>query len=128
MRRVGTSPPTRVDDDVYADAKSAASSMSRSTAQQLSHWARLGREVEASGIAAAAVRAVLEGRADYDRLDVVQQAAVRAAWDEGMEQARAGLDLVTRFRAEGRTWVAVDDDGRLVRYHPDGTTTAVHAP
>ncbi|CAN5744287.1 ParD-like family protein [soil metagenome] len=125
---MGTSPPTRLDDDVYADAKSVAVTMSRSTAQQLSHWARIGREVEASGMSTAAVAAVLNGRADYDDLDEISQAAVRAAWDDRMDKARDDLDLVREFQVEGRTWVALDDVGRVVRHHPDGSTDILNEP
>lgn len=125
---MGISPPTRLDDDVYADAKSVAVTMSRSTAQQLSHWARIGREVEASGISTAAVAAVIDGRADYDDLDGISQATVRASWEDQMDKARDDLDLVKEFRVQGRTWVVLDDVGRVVRHHPDGSTDILNEP
>ncbi|MCP4223016.1 MAG: hypothetical protein GY773_06715, partial [Actinomycetia bacterium] len=38
------STPIRIDAELYASAADAASLMSRSTAQQVAHWARVGRE------------------------------------------------------------------------------------
>jgi len=46
---MATTSPTRVDDDLYASAKLVGEVMSRSAAQQLARWARIGRELEASG-------------------------------------------------------------------------------
>ncbi len=42
---------------------------------------------------------------------------VRAVWAERMAAYRDGLDLTKRFAAEGRTWVELDDDGRVVEHH-----------
>ena len=42
--------PTRVDDDLFAAAKAAGALQSRSAAQQITHWARLGRQLEGSGV------------------------------------------------------------------------------
>lgn len=41
--------PTRVDGDLFDAAKSVGAIASRSAAQQISHWARIGRE--ARGVA-----------------------------------------------------------------------------
>ncbi len=45
---MATTSPTRIDDDLYASAKLAGDVQSRSASQQLAHWARIGREIEAS--------------------------------------------------------------------------------
>jgi hypothetical protein len=55
-----------------------------------------------------AVASVLAGEALYDGLGVVEQAAVRAVWDERIAVRRAGLGLVAEFRAAGRRWVESD--------------------
>lgn len=39
--------PTRIEHDLYDGAKTVGSTMSRSAAQQINHWARIGREIEA---------------------------------------------------------------------------------
>ena len=118
-------PPTRLDEDLYASAKAVAEVMSRSTAQQLSHWARLGREVEASGLTVSVARQVLAGRASYDEVSPTAQAMVRATWDEQFAQSVAELDLSSEFAAEGRSWVELDEDGNVVRRHADGRVERV---
>lgn len=107
--------PARIDDDLYASAKLAGSVQSRSASQQVAHWARIGREIEASGtIGVREVHEVLAGSRSYDQLSATQQAEVRAEWSERMDARRDALDLVDRFTAEGRTWVELDDEGNVV--------------
>ncbi len=66
---------TRIDDDVFAAAKISAAEMSRSAAQQINHWARIGRELEATrGITLHRIREVLAGRARYVELDLMATA------------------------------------------------------
>lgn len=111
---MAVSPPTRLDDDVYAAARTAAAAQSRSVAQQLSHWARLGRELEAGGLASADATRVLTGAASYDDIAGPAQAIVRAAWDDQIDTAIGDLDLPGRFAAAGRGWVDADDDGNPI--------------
>ncbi len=97
---------------------------SRSAKQQLDHWARVGRAVSAHTSAARRrVEAALEGSLPERELSpderVVFNAEVDATISEAARTARFGEVLAAR----GVTTVALDDDGRLVRYHPDGTTT-----
>ncbi len=116
------SPPTRLDGELYEDARAVAPVMSRSTSQQIAHWARIGRELEASGsVSPAAVTEVLAGRRSYDGLGAYDQAAVRAEWAELMKARRESLDLASRFEAEGRPYATLDDGGEVVVHH-DGPT------
>lgn len=109
------SAPTRIDEDLFAAAKSAGELLSRSAAQQINHWARIGRELEASrAVSTRDVAAVLAGRASYDDLGTREQAIVRAEWDERMATLRADLDLAEEFTAAGDTWVEADAQGRTV--------------
>ena len=109
-----TTMPTRVDGDLFAAAKSSGALHSRSAAQQIVHWARIGRELEASGgVSHRDVEAVLSG-GSYDVLEEREQAVVRGVWDEQVAERLASLDLSDRFRADGVEWVEADVDGRLV--------------
>ena len=111
--------PTRIDEDVTSAAKAAAELLSRSTAQQVNHWARIGRELEASkSVSQRDIAEVLGGRTAYDALNVREQAIVRAEWNERMAALREGLDLAAEFSAAGETWVEADDDGRVVEHAP----------
>lgn len=57
---------------------------------------------------------VFAGRASYDGLEPKEQAVVRVEWFERMRAYREELDLTERFVAEGRAWVELDDDARVV--------------
>lgn len=106
--------PVRIDRELDASAREAARMMSRSVAEQVSHWARLGRELERSPtVSLAAVQAVLTGQQSYDRLNAPEQAVVRTAWDEQLADKLNALDLAAAFRAEGHSYAELDEHGRL---------------
>jgi hypothetical protein len=56
---------------------------------------------------------VLEGRGGYDKLNVQEQAIVRANWAEGIEAARKGLRLDRILAAQGREIVELDAKGEV---------------
>ena len=112
---MGTTSPARIDDDVYAAAKLVGALMSRSASQQVAHWARIGRELEAAeSVSHTRIAEVLAGAQSYDGLNDEEQAAVRAEWSERLTARRERLDLAAEFGAAGRTWVELDDDGNVV--------------
>lgn len=107
--------PVRIDGELFESARASGTALSRSAAQQLSHWARLGRELEASPqVSSRDVDRVLAGKQPYDSLTDPEQAVVRAGWDERVDLARADLDLATEFRAAGDTWSEAGADGTIV--------------
>ncbi len=115
-----TSTPIRIDAELYAAATSAAPLMSRSTTQQIAHWARIGRELEASpGISVDDIAHVLRGAKEYDALNTEEQAVVRAFWAEKMAALASALRLDRKFAAEGRPYVELDDSGSVVRVDPE---------
>jgi hypothetical protein len=112
--------PTRIDEDVATAAKAVGELLSRSAAQQVNHWARVGRELEASKtVSHQDIAQVLGGRTSYDALNVREQAIVRAEWGERMTALRATLDLAAEFTAAGQGWVEADDQGNVVERSPD---------
>jgi hypothetical protein len=111
--------PTRIDEDVARAAKAAGALLSRSPAQQVNHWARIGRELEASkSLSQRDIAQVLAGRSSYDALNAREQAVVRAEWSERMTALREGLDLAAEFSAAGQPWVEADQDGNVVARKP----------
>lgn len=117
-----TTSPTRIDTDVLEAAKAAGAIASRSASQQVSHWARLGKQIEeANAINPKAIARVLAGKEHYDTLAEFDQAAVRAAWDEGIEGVIGSLDYEEQFRAAGESWAEADDQGNLVIRDVPGT-------
>jgi hypothetical protein len=116
---------TRVDDDLMAAAKLLGGTMSRSAAQQLSHWARIGLELERSAaVSHADIVAVLSGRRDYDQLSDEEQAVVRAEWAQRLAARIDAVDLRETWAERGQGYVGLDDDGNIVHHAADGTTTA----
>lgn len=108
--------PTRIDDELYESAKVVGRHMDRSASQQLAHWARIGRELEAGAtVSMRAVADVLVGAGDYDHLGAEEQAVVRTAWGERVAARLATLDLAATFSDEGRSYVELDDAGTVVR-------------
>lgn len=107
--------PMRVDGDLFDAAKAVGAVVSRSAAQQISHWARIGRELEASPHTSPRdIQRVLAGQASYDALGALGQAVVRANWDEQMAERRARLDLAAEFTRAGRSWTEADEQGRTI--------------
>lgn len=112
--------PTRIDSDLFDAARSAGEASSRSAAQQLNHWASIGRALEASGtLSHRDIERVLAGDGSYDALAEREQAVVRATWDERMASGIAGLNFEQEFRSDGESWSEADDEGRAVTRNAD---------
>jgi hypothetical protein len=107
--------PTRVDGELFDAAKSIGAVNSRSAAQQISHWARIGREFESSGrVSQRDIEHVLAGDGSYDALGEREQAIVRASWDEQVAARIAALDFEAELAEAGETWSEADDAGQLI--------------
>jgi hypothetical protein len=107
--------PTRIDQELFEAAKAAGELHSRSAAQQLDHWARVGRELEASpSVTHDEIARVLAGQAAYDALSDRAQAFVRASWSEQAAERIGALDLEGQLRATGQPWAEADADGNVV--------------
>ncbi len=110
--------PTRIQSDLSEAAKQASEVHSRSAAQQIDHWARIGRELEASpAVTYDQVARVLAGTASYDALGETAQAVVRAQWDEDIAERAAAPDLAAEMTAAGDSWAEADAEGKLVVRH-----------
>lgn len=114
-----TSSVTRVDSDVVESARHFGTAMSRSVSQQVTHWARIGRELESGpSVSQREITQVLAGHRSYDDLDSEQQAVVRADWSERIEDRIGELDLAEEFSSQGRAYSELDEQGRVVRRTP----------
>lgn len=108
--------PMRVDGELFEAARSIGAIASRSAAQQISHWARIGRELEnAPGTSLSDVQRVLAGDSGitYDNLNVTDQAVVRASWDEGVADRLSQLNFAEKFTREGSSWSEADEQGNV---------------
>ncbi|KYH43090.1 hypothetical protein [Branchiibius sp. NY16-3462-2] len=120
--------PTSIPNELFALAAAAGEQSSRTAAQQLAHWARIGRSIENSpDISPADIRAVLEGRARYDDLRTMEQVVVRATWEEGFAGAVEALDFAREFTQQGRQWSELDEEGNVVVHVPSHERAATTA-
>jgi hypothetical protein len=117
---------TRVAADLMDSAAAEGSRQSRSAKQQLDHWARVGRAVSGQQTAARRkVEAALSGELPLGELDAAEGAVFNAEITAALEESLAGSDYGAVLAARGVTTVALDEDGRLVQYRPDGTSTVL---
>ncbi|BBY30273.1 TA system antitoxin ParD family protein [Mycolicibacterium sediminis] len=117
---------TRVAADLVESATVEGARQSRSAKQQLDHWARVGRAVSSHQTASRRrVEAALAGTLKLTALDddegIVFGAEITAAIEERLATTNYGDVLAAR----GITMVALDDDGRIVEYWPDGSSSVV---
>lgn len=119
---------TRVAADLMDSAAAEGSRQSRSAKQQLDHWARVGRAVSGRHTAARRrVEAALAGDLALGALDDAEGAVFNAEVTAALEESLAATDYGAELASRGVTTVALDEDGRLVQYRPDGTATVLPA-
>ncbi len=110
-----SSMPVRLSSDLTESARSVAGAMSRSVTEQITHWARIGRELERSAtVSVAAIADVLDGAGEYDALPAKEQAIVRAAWLGRMETLRGDLRLDRELARRASSRAELDDRGEVV--------------
>ena len=115
---------TRFAADLVDAAAVEGARHSRSTKQQLDHWARVGRTVTAHHSAARRrVEAALSGALPLTELSIEERLVANAEADAAVAERLRTVDYGSVLAGEGVVTVALDDDGRLQRYEPDGTTT-----
>jgi hypothetical protein len=118
--------PTRVARDLLDAAAQAGKRESRSAKQQLDHWARIGRSVSLQSSASRRrVDAVLAGTLPMSALRPDERSIVNAEIDAAVTTRAEATNFGDVLAAEGVTTVALDADGALVAYHPDGTSTVL---
>jgi lysozyme family protein len=118
--------PTRVTSDLFESAVVEGARESRSARQQLEHWARVGRSICARETASRRrVEAALAGTLPLERLSdeegIAFDSEVQSRLDERLRKADLGAVLAAR----GVTTVALNEQGELTEYRPDGTSSAV---
>ncbi|MHC9292944.1 TA system antitoxin ParD family protein [Mycobacterium sp. LTG2003] len=117
---------TRFAADLMDSAAAEGARQSRSAKQQLDHWARVGRAVSSQHSAARRrVEAALTGEMPLRSLTVEEGVVFNAEISAAIEESLGRADYGKTLAARGITTVAIDDDGEIVQYRPDGSTTAL---
>lgn len=113
--------PVRFEAELFEAARARAEVSSRSAAQQLAHWARIGKAFESSpGVDQQAITAVLGGAKSYDDLNRREQAVVRAEWERRVADRALSLNLTSDLEAAGKLWVEADANGHPILHYPAG--------
>ena len=121
--------PTRVAVDLLDSAAVEGRRESRSAKQQLDHWARVGRSVSMHQTAARRrVEAAMTGGLPLAQLSGAERLVVNAELDASIQSRAGSLSFGDALAAEGMTTVALDEDGALVEYRPDGSATVLAPP
>jgi hypothetical protein len=121
--------PTRIAPDVFAAAQQAGPGEDRSAAEQVNHWARVGQSIALHRSASRRrIEAVLTGVLPMSVLRPDEREIVNAELDAAITAKALATPLGAAVSADGVTTVALDDEGRLVEYRPDGTSTVLDLP
>jgi hypothetical protein len=117
---------TRIATDLYESATAEGARQSRSTKQQLDHWARVGRAVSSQHTASRRrVEAALAGRLPMGDLTVEEGVVFNAEISAAIEEKLARTHYGDELAARGITTVALNESGDIVEYQPDGTATVL---
>jgi hypothetical protein len=118
--------PTRMPSDLLDSAVVEGAKDNRSAKQQLEHWARVGMSVCARQTATRRrVEAALAGLIPVERLSP-EEGTVFDAEVQGRVEARLrATNLGAVLAAQGITTVALNEQGELTEYRPDGTSAPV---
>jgi hypothetical protein len=115
--------PTRVSADLFESAAVEGARSSRSARQQIDHWARVGRAVTMTQTAARRrVEAAMAGELDERELSTEERTVLHAEIDAVISETGRNVSFGATLAKRGVTTVALDDDGVLTRYFPDGST------
>lgn len=116
----------RVADDLVESATVEGARQSRSAKQQLDHWARVGRAVSEHHTAARRrVEAALADELPLSALSDEEGAVFNAEVTARIEESLLRTNYTDILGAQGIATVALNDDGELVEYRPDGTSTVI---
>ena len=119
---------TRVAADLMESATVEGARQSRSAKQQLDHWARVGRAVSSHQTASRhRVEAAMAGELDLDDLTSQEGVVFNAEIAAAIEESLAGANYGDVLSARGITLVALNDDGELIEYWPDGSSSVMGA-
>lgn len=115
--------PTRIPSDLFDSAIVEGAKENRSAKQQLEHWARVGRSVCArDSVSRRRVEAALTGSLPVSDLSDEEGIVFDAEVQARVEERLRACDLGAVLGARGLTTVALDEQGDLVEYRPDGTS------
>jgi hypothetical protein len=117
---------TRLPVDLLDAAEAEGRQEHRSASKQLEHWARFGMFFERQTSAARRrIERAVAGETPLGDLTDDEQVAANALINAAISSAASETSFADRLAARGLTTIVMDDDGRMVRREPNGTTTVL---
>jgi hypothetical protein len=117
---------TRLPVDLIETAEAEGREEHRSAAKQLERWARFGLFFDRqTSPARRRIQRAIAGETSLGDLDEDERMVANAAINASISTAANEMSFADRLAARGVTTVIMDDEGRMVRRHPDGSTTAL---
>ena len=115
---------TRLPVDLLDAAEAEGLEEHRSMSKQLEHWARFGMYFDRqTSTARRRIQRAIAGEAPLGELDADERATAHALIDASISTAANDTSFADRLAARGVTTIVMDDEGRMVRRHPDGSIT-----
>lgn len=117
---------TRLPVDLLDAAEAEGRAEHRSMAKQLEHWARFGMYFDRqTSTARRRIERAVAGEAPLGDLSADERAAANALIDASISTVANETSFADRLAARGVTTIVMDDEGRMVRRHPDGSTAVL---
>jgi hypothetical protein len=117
---------TRLPVDLLDAAEAEGLEEHRSMSKQLEHWARFGMYFDRqTSSASRRIKRAIAGEDSLGDLEADERAVANAMIDASISTAANEVSFAQRLAARGVTTVVMDDEGRMVRRHPDGSSTVL---
>lgn len=114
---------TRFDAELFEAAADEGRREHRSARQQLEHWTRLGRELSAHETAARRrITAAARGEMPLSALSSEERFIANVELDVAIRERAATASFGRTLLKAGMTAVALDEQGVLTEFHPDGAS------
>lgn len=119
---------TRFEAGLFKAALEEGRRENRSARQQLEHWTRLGRELSAYETRTRRrVSAAVRGELPLSALATEERLVANVELDVAIRERAATASFGRALLKEGVTAVALDDNGVLMEFHPDGAARPLDA-
>jgi hypothetical protein len=117
---------TRFDVDLFEAAVDEGRREHRSARQQLEHWARVGRDFSAHETAARRrIAAAVRGELPLSELATDERLVANVELDVAIRERAAATSFGRTLLKAGMTAVALDENGVLTEFLPDGALRPV---
>lgn len=117
---------TRLPVDLLAAAEAEGLVERRSASKQVEHWARFGMYFDRlTSAPRRRIERAVAGEVPLADLSGDERVTANALIDASISTTANGTSFAELLAARGVTTVVMDDEGRMVRRHPDGSTTAL---